>query len=227
MSTFKLKHLLAGAAMLAAAAGAVALKPTIRMADQRPVNLEKMIPLQFGDWKLDQSVMPLQVDPEIQAKLDQIYSQVLSRTYINSKGERVMLSIAYGGDQSDGSRAHRPEVCYPAQGFQVVWQALGSMATDTGTIPVKRLITRKGERTEPITYWMMVGERPARSGMEQKMAQLEYGFRGLIPDGMIVRVSNISADSEQSFHLQTAFVSDMLPAVNAAERVRISAQGAQ
>jgi hypothetical protein len=100
MSTFKLKHLLAGAAMLAAAAGAVALKPTIRMAEQRPVNLEKMIPQQFGDWKLDQSVMPLSGRPGDTGQADEIYSQVLSRTYINSKGERVMLSIAAKPDRT-------------------------------------------------------------------------------------------------------------------------------
>ena len=40
MSAFKLKHLLAGTAMLAAAAGAVALKPTVRMAQKQPVNFE-------------------------------------------------------------------------------------------------------------------------------------------------------------------------------------------
>ena len=223
MSAFQLKHLLAGAAMLAAAAGAVALKPTVHMADQHPINLEQMIPQQFGDWKLDKTIVPIQVDPEIQAKLNQIYSQVLTRTYIDPAGHRIMLSVAYGGDQSDGMRAHRPEICFPAQGFQVAGQALGTMRTEFGPIPVKRMVATKGERIEPITYWIMVGERAARTSSEQKTAQLHYGLHGQIPDGMIVRVSTIAADAEPAFQLEDSFVNTMLRALKPADRSRLAA----
>jgi hypothetical protein len=57
MKGMSLKHWLAGALMLAAAAAAVALKPTIRMAEQRPINLEKMVPISFGDWHLDSNTV--------------------------------------------------------------------------------------------------------------------------------------------------------------------------
>ena len=33
--------------------------------------------------------------------------------------------MAYGDDQRGGLQAHRPEVCYPAQGFKVTSQADG------------------------------------------------------------------------------------------------------
>ncbi|HYG12890.1 MAG TPA: EpsI family protein, partial [Methylophilaceae bacterium] len=90
-----------GALMLTSAALAMALKPSERMADERPpISLEKIVPRQFGEWHLDDSMVPVSVSADVQARLDEIYSQTLSRTYANAQGQRIMLSIAYGADQS-------------------------------------------------------------------------------------------------------------------------------
>ena len=77
-----------------------------------------------------------------------------------------MLSIAYGGDQSDTMAVHKPEVCYPAQGFQILKNATASFSTGDGNIPVKRLVATQGPRIEPITYWTTVGDTVAVSGYE-------------------------------------------------------------
>ncbi|MES2664147.1 MAG: exosortase C-terminal domain/associated protein EpsI, partial [Pseudomonadota bacterium] len=96
-------------------------KPTERLADSKPaINLEKHIPKEFSDWTIDKSVMPILPNPELQDKLDVLYSSILARTYINSDGQRVMFSIAYGSDQgSEATAVHRPEFCYAAQGFKI------------------------------------------------------------------------------------------------------------
>ena len=114
--------------MAASFAGAAAWRPTKRLADTRPkVVLETLFPKGFGEWRVDDR-MPVQlISPDTQAMLDKIYNQTLSRTYINPRGDRIMLSVAYGGDQSDGTRAHRPEVCYPAQGFQILSRSQGRL----------------------------------------------------------------------------------------------------
>ena len=57
------------------------------------------------------------MDPGQKALLDRLYEQQLSRTYENAQGYRIMLSIAYGGNQRDELELHKPEVCYVAQGF--------------------------------------------------------------------------------------------------------------
>ncbi len=102
MQVLSFKHFVIGLFMLAAAGMALGLKPTEKVADAGPkVDLETLIPKAFGDWKIDETIVPLLVDPETQAKLDKIYNQTLTRTYVNSQGARIMLSIAYGGDQSD------------------------------------------------------------------------------------------------------------------------------
>ena len=210
------KPALLGALMLIAAGLTIAATPTKRMVDLGPkIDLEQLIPEAFGEWHIDRSIAPITVAPDVQAKLDRIYNQTLSRTYVNSKGQRVMLSIAYGGDQSDATRAHRPEACYPAQGFKITSSSDSVVNAGQYTVPAKSLVAQMGARIEPITYWIMVGERVATSGTDQKLMQLSYTVRGVIPDGMLVRVSNISPDARSSYDLHSRFVSDLAATIPA------------
>ena len=78
---------------------------------------------------------------------------------------------------------------------------------------VRKLLAKLGGRNEPITYWITVGERVALSGPEQKLAQLSYSTRGIVPDGMLVRVSSIDADAQRAYGVQGEFVSEMASAI--------------
>lgn len=211
--------------MVMAYVGAQAWRPTAHMADTRPkVDLERMFPKQFGDWRIDER-MPVQlVSPDLQAQLDLLYNQTLSRTYINREGERIMLSVAYGGDQSDGTRAHLPEVCYPAQGFDISGKTEGTIIAPGHAFRVQHLVARVSGRVEPITYWLVIGDQVATSGTQIKLAQLRYSLTGVIPDGMLVRVSNISSNVDQSYRLQAGFVVAMTGAMEPEVGRRITGQ---
>lgn len=221
-----MRYLLIGLCMLVAAGLALVLTPRMKAADQgKLIDLETMIPKRFGDWRVDESITPLRVSPDVQAKLDKIYNQTLSRTYINQKGERLMLSIAYGGDQSDSMQVHKPEVCYPAQGFQVIKQLNGTLDVGTLLIPVKRLVAVHGARAEPITYWITVGDEVALSGWKRKLAQVRFGFTGRIPDGLLFRVSSIANDEEGAFQAHARFARTLLGAVDVNTRQRLIGRG--
>jgi EpsI family protein len=223
MNPISLKHIFIGISMLVAAGLALALTPREKVADQGPkIDLETMIPKEFGDWKLDSTVLPLQaISPSQKATLERIYSQTLSRTYVNSSGRSIMLSMAYGGDQSDEMQVHKPEVCYPAQGFQVVKEMTGDMLTRFGMIPVKRLVATQGNRIEPITYWITIGNSVPRTSFERKLEQLHYGLTGKIPDGMLVRISSINSNDEAAYQDQAEFVKALLSSMPAEDRERI------
>jgi EpsI family protein len=210
MSSARSRVLMAMVLMLAGAGLAYIGRPTVYLADQigKP-DLEAMFPKQFGDWRIETSLPVIAPTPDVQARLDAIYNQVLARTYVNSEGRLIMLSVAYGGDQSDASRAHRPEICYPAQGFDITYDQPGVQRIDGGSLPVRKLMSRFGDRKEPITYWIVVGNEIATSGMQQKLAQMRYGLRGLIADGMLVRVSSLDADREHAYTVQAGFISDL------------------
>lgn len=208
--------------MFATAALAHWATPTVHLADRigKP-DLETLFPTSFGDWRIDTSMPVILPSPDVQALLDKLYNQVLARTYVNTQGQRIMLSVAYGGDQSDGTRAHRPEVCYPAQGFQITSSRLGEVQTADRTIRARQLMSKLGGRHEPITYWMVTGGEVTTSGVEQKLAQLRYGLRGLIPDGILVRVSNIEPDMAKGHALHARFVADMAKVLSPAARDRV------
>jgi EpsI family protein len=141
---------------------------------------------------------------------------------VNFSGNRIMLSIAYGGDQSDAMQVHRPEVCYTAQGFQVLREALSRLSTPYGQLPVKRLVASQGPRVEPITYWIVIGDEVTQGGLQHKLVQLKYGLTGRIPDGMLVRVSSIDRNDTRAYQLQDQFLSSMLDAISPENRVRFA-----
>jgi EpsI family protein len=216
------RHLILALVLLAGAGLAVAVKPSERMAEQRPpLDLESAIPKSFGGWRIDNSIAPITVSPDVQAELDKIYSQTLGRTYINGDGERIMLAIAYGGDQSRATQVHKPEVCYPMQGFQISNMETGVLDTLVGHIPVMRMVATQGRRIEPITYWIAVGDTVVRGAVEQNLARLKYGLTGTVPDGTLVRVSNISRNSEASYALQRDFINEMLRAMHPEQASRL------
>mgnify|MGYP000340490640 CR=1 FL=1 len=210
MTGTRIKAVIAFALMISAVAGAYLWRPTVHLADSRAkVDLEQIFPAAFGDWKVDKSLPVQLVAPDVAQLLATLYSQTLSRTYINSQRQRIMLSVAYGGDQSDATRAHRPEVCYPGQGFQIIANQTGVVDTAVHPLRVRQLVAKAGGRVEPISYWITVGDRTVLSGTEQKLAQLSYSTRGVIPDGMLVRLSNIDRDAAKSYQLHQQFLQEM------------------
>ena len=222
MTAVRIKALIVFALLALAAGGAALWRPKIHLADTKPkVELEQIFPQQFGDWVVDRSGPVQLVSPDQAAVLNKIYNQTLSRTYVNPKGERIMLSVAYGGDQSDATRAHRPEVCYPAQGFQILSGSVGRLSLPGQDLAVRQLVAAQGGRNEPITYWITVGDRVAISGTQQKLAQLAFTTRGVVPDGMLVRVSSIDRNNAQAFALQQQFVAAMAASMPAASRALV------
>ena len=204
-------------AMVGAAAATPMLKPV--PADS-PIDLERVLPASFGDWRIDPEVIPVSPAPDVQARLDLIYSQVLSRTYVNSRGERMMLTVAHGGDQSDALKAHRQEKCYEAQGFEISGLRHEPLAIGERSIPATRMVAVRGDRVEPVTYWFTMGDRVVLGRFERLRAQVAAGMRGRIPDGMLVRISNLSGDSAQSFAAQQAFAAAIFAQVSPQDATR-------
>lgn len=184
-------------------------------AERQNFVLEKIIPTQFGDWHMvDAGSSRAIINPEQATLINKLYSQTVSRTYLNSKGEHVMLVVAYGEDQSDSTGLHYPEVCYPAQGFQIIPNGLGVITTAFGNIRVKRLIANMGNRIEPITYWTTIGDKVVVGSKETKLEKLRYGIHGVIPDGILFRVSSLGSEVNVEYLIHKQFVNDLVSTLN-------------
>lgn len=198
----------------------IVMKPTLKEMDPSKIpDYEKLLPNQFENWQVNKKFLPDIIDPEMQASLDKIYSQTVTRTYFNTHGGNIMLSIAYGPNQSDELQVHKPEFCYPAQGFIVKNNEKKVVKTKYGEIQTTRLDTFQGNRKEFVTYWVLVGNKLVKSGLHRKMIQFEYGFNGIIPDGMLFRISSIGTNREKQYDFQIQFINDLLSSISPKNRI--------
>lgn len=217
VETFKSRTgvaIVAAVLMLGSAVASRALAPTERMAARYVgVSMDKLIPKAFNGWRVDDTVVPLTPDPTTAASLASLYTQTLSRTYVNAAGQRVMFVMAYGGDQSRELQVHRPEVCYAAQGFRVQDTNKVTVRSDFGAVPAMQLVASRSGRVEPITYWVRMGDQLVRGNVEQGLTRVRYGLAGSIPDGLLVRVSTIGNDYPAQYDLQQQFIQSLLSAL--------------
>jgi EpsI family protein len=216
------------AAAVVVAVASHAFQPTELLAQRLgDVDLEAVVPDQFGVWRRDASSAAGVVDPQTKAYIDSIYTRTLARVYVADDGYRVMLSIAYSRDHSDNRDSfHRPEICYPASGFNILSQADARIATAYGDVPARRLVTRlSAARPEPVTYWVTIGEHAVVTGTDRKLASLRYTSRGLIPDGLLFRVSSIDPSPEHAFARQDQFIREFVAALSAQDRRRLAGLG--
>ena len=163
------------------------------------------------------------VDPTQSELIRKIYGQTLSRIYVDRHGYRIMLSIAYGSDQSDAMQVHKPETCYPAQGFLLEARGDDLLRIGNADIPVVRIKTSLDSRHEPVTYyWTTIGNRAVRGSIHKKFVEMYYGLTGKIPDGMLIRVSSIDSDTPQAFRSQDRFITELIDAVPITTRIRLA-----
>ena len=226
MKVSRVQIMLASIALLAAAVLAEVLAPRELMARaSASLDLQQVIPKQFGEWRLVPDVTPVTpADPEGYVQPDansaRIYSQEVGRTYTDGDGHIVMLMVAYGPVQNYRLKAHRPEMCYTAAGFRVSNKTSATISYRDGAQPIKltRLIAERESRFEPISYWMRVGNDITTGIVDRQLARLKYGLRGMIPDGALIRVSTVGLPQEASYRLQDQFIRDLLAAVAPQDR---------
>ncbi|RZL02119.1 MAG: EpsI family protein [Rubrivivax sp.] len=224
----KLGALLAAVAIMAGSvASAELLKPRKYWADViGEPHYAKLVPTHFGDWEEMPYALKTVVNPVQEENLMRLYSETFARAYVHRPtGRRIMLSIAYGRDQSNDTQLHTPEACYPSQGFRVENRTEHTVPSRFGPIEAVRLMTTMGpRRTEPLTFFVRVGDGVARGSRDRNLLRIKMALDGYRSDGMLFRVSEVTRQA-QPFELQDQFIQDLLISMKPDDRRRI--MGAQ
>src|SRR5665213_2517899 len=189
MKVNRIQIILVSIALLSSAVLADVLAPRELMARaSASLNLQQVIPKQFGTWTLVPDFDPVTpADPEGYVEPDahsaRIYSQEVGRTYTDGRGNTVMLMVAYGPVQNFRLKAHRPEMCYTAAGFRVSARTSAEVSYRDGAAPLKvaHVIADRESRFEPITYWMRVGNDITTGVIDRQWIRLKFGLRGIFP----------------------------------------------
>ncbi len=205
--------------MLLAPALAQVLTPRYQ-SDEGVEQLADSVPLQFGEWQ----ALP---DATAQAELstagdggtrqDQLYDDVLMRTYVNQSGDQVMLAIAYARAQRQDVKLHLPEICYPAQGYKVLELAPVALPVTAGgtALPGKHMLADGNGRLEAVTYWTRISDAYPQDALAMRMKIFRDGLQGRISDGILVRSSMLvrdAGDAATAYATQERFLRSLVNA---------------
>jgi len=218
---------LLGIAMAATAAASMLLQPRAIPVNEGPP-FAQVVPRQFGDWR-EVEIAATQVDPANGAgrdpNVDHPYDDVLMRAYANSHGEVVLLALAYGRNQRQEVKIHRPDVCYTAQGFELVSRSRVDLPiADTAGrhIPGTRMLVKAPGRIEAVSYWIRVGDVYTDNAWSIRYHIFAEGIKGRALDGVLVRASQIVSraglGSARQFDLQEHFLAELVQAIPAPAR---------
>jgi EpsI family protein len=213
------RGLLLGASCVGAAGLAQWLRPHKRFSLLGKAKMAAIVPTTFGAWTAqDDDGL---VKPDTKGTLaGRLYNEILERIYANAEsGAELMMLIAYGDTQSDLLQLHRPEICYPAVGFELLSTApIAIPITHDITLPGRRVVARKGDRVENIVYWTRLGEYLPTGSGEQRKARLLTAMEGYVPDGGLFRFSVLGQDQAVAFAALDKFVGDLMAAVKPGDR---------
>ncbi|MGU3390532.1 exosortase C-terminal domain/associated protein EpsI [Sphingomonas sp. M1A8_2b] len=213
------RSLAVGGAFAVAAATSFAATP--RRSEHRlaKAKLSQLIPLQIGAWRYatnDGVVVPSQDGP-----VDG-YDQVLTRVYDAEGLPSIMLLIAYGSTQGGSLQLHRPETCYPGQGFKMSGFSDLTLRPAAGEqIAARTFTATRDDRIERLIYWTRIAGSFPRSTAEEYRAIVSSVLHGVVPDGILVRMSTIGPDIGVSDQAMAAFSAALIDDSAAARSILV------
>lgn len=210
---FSRRQLLIGGTLLAASAGSFALVPRQPVDLLGKGDLQKLVPERIGPWRFH-SKSGLVLPPRDQL-VELIYDQLVTRVYTAPGLPSMMLLIAQSPAQDGVLQIHRPEFCYPAGGFALSESQIQPIEIPgRGAIPARFLTAVSPERTEQLLYWTRIGRSMPTTWTEQRLAVAKANLRGHIPDAVMVRLSMISPNREQSAEAMETFARALIASVS-------------
>lgn len=171
--------------------------------------LDPLFPKQVGDWSYETS-SGLVLPPADQLR-DRLYNAVLTRYYASPTQLPVMLLVAYNGTQDGMLQVHRPEVCYPASGYELLEQRLIPLDVGGGlTVPGHYIGARSASRSEQLIYWTRIGNDFPTRWWAQHWAVAKENLKGRVPDGVLVRISTAAPDDKSATLTLMRFIPALL-----------------
>jgi EpsI family protein len=221
------RNLAVAAACLLGAGAAYALAPHRRLSLLGAQKLAAIIPEKVGDktgageW-VARDVAGLVSASTTDSLSNDLYDEVIERAYRQAaSGDEIMMLIAHGPSQTHDLQLHRPEICYPAFGYDIRSStAIQIPLGDGATLPARALTAEGADHKEYIVYWTRLGEFLPVTHREQSDDRLKTALEGYVGDGVLCRFSIVGGDPDPAFTrlkaFITAFVENVAPNAKAA-----------
>jgi len=202
-----------------AAAAAEGLRPRRRLSFLGATTFDSITPWRIGEWSGRPASDIAAVSPpgSLAAKL---YGEIVQRSYLHGGADAdIMMLLAHGDSQTNDLQLHRPEVCYPAFGFDLSHD--GPVVVPIGnrvSLPARRLVADQPGRRENIVYWTRLGDYLPDSASKQRLDRLKTSMEGIVADGLLARFSIVGPDPSRSFYVLSEFIRTLLLTVNPTHR---------
>ncbi len=128
------------------------------------------------------------------------------RQYDNQQGTSISLYAAYF-DARYGGTGHNPDVCYPAQGWEIIERSPGAVQAEGKTIEFTRMLIQKGLAKQLVLFYFQTGDRIVP---ELSLYRLTAMVQGIVYNkigGAIVLISApIHGTVEETYAQETEFL---------------------
>lgn len=194
----------------AAAAGlAIVLKPVRQAGRFGRETIAGLIPEAIGPWRLsNRSGVVDNSDQQDDEELG--YDEVVRRIYVAEALPDIYFLAAYGVNQAGSLQLHRPETCYPGQGFSLSNFSNGVVRAGSSAVPARRMTAMRDLRSERLLYWTRIADQFPLNSFEEYTVILDCALKGFVADGMLVRFSAIGDDAPGLDRAIDRFASSLL-----------------
>ncbi len=202
------REVLIGSLLLATTAAAQALKPRRMFATLSHDELDLAIPKSVGPYRFaTSSGLVLPARDELSEKL---YDQVLTRVYLAPDKLPIMALLAYGSVQNLSLELHRPDECYPQQGFTITDPEPLPLLLAGRSVSASVLTARRvGGYVEQVVFWSRIGTHFPATRDAQSWLVARENFAGRMPDGLLVRLSVPTPDREAGVAAALGFIQQL------------------
>jgi EpsI family protein len=207
------RQTLIGLACAATAATAVAAAPRRTEDRLKGIKLNDLVPARIGPWSYGdtQSVVVARADDAFPTAGS---DQLVARSYRADNAPTIMLLIAYGSTQGATLQLHRPETCYPGQGFKLSGFSEPGLALGPARIQARRFTATRDQRIERLVYWTRIANSFPLNTAGEYAAILGSVLSGMVPDGVLVRLSTLSSDTAQADAALGAFAAELVQSIS-------------
>lgn len=207
------RKVLLGLGMAAASGTALARMPEPNRPPIEKDRFESLIPDVVGSWRFASESGVVLPPPD--ALSDRLYDNLVTRVYMGAGGP-VMFLAAYNNRQDGVLQIHRPEICYPAGGFTLTpTHDVDVPLNGDRSLPARAFLASGSDRDETVLYWTRVGSEFPRRWSEQRLSVIRSNMRGIIPDGLLIRVSTLGSEMATELAVLRRFVTGFIDAAPA------------
>lgn len=206
------REAIAGGIILAATAASQTLRPTRIFDRLTREELSGAIPKVVGPYRFS-STSGLILPPRDELS-EKLYDQVLTRVYEAPDAIPVLALFAYGSVQNLSLELHRPDECYPQQGFVITDPKTISVQLGRHDIPASFLTaTRKDGYVEQVLFWSRIGQTFPADRVAQSLVVARENFSGRMPDGLLARISVPTRSPEHGLQIARSFLQQLVNAL--------------